>query len=56
MCGFFVGVRIAIGFCCDKAIGFLDFFRDLRLGVFCFRSTRALEMYLPVVEVFPLGV
>jgi len=54
--GFFVRVRVVIGSCCDKAIGFLDFFRDLRLGFFCFRSTRTLEMYLSVVEVFPLGV
>jgi len=45
-----------IGSCCEKAIGFLDFFGDPRLGFFCFRSTRALEMYFPVVEVFPLRV
>ena len=56
MGGFFVGVRVVIGSCCDKAIGFLEFFGDPRLGFFCFRSTRALEMYFLVVEVCPLGV
>ena len=56
MCRFLVGFVFVTGSCCLIAVDFLDFSRDPGLGFFCFRSTRTLEMYLPVVEVFPLRV